>query len=230
MCFPLEENVLGLVTIGQSPRDDLMLHLFPFLPSGLSIRQVGALDGLTGEQIAKLAPGAPDDPLHTRLRDGSAVTVGRERITSLVQARIDQLENEGAGVIVLLCTARFPTLRSSALLVEPDRLLVNLVRGLRPRRIGVFLPLAAQGDSASEKWMAVEAEKTYAAALPCGEPDAIVQAARQLEEGSVDLIVMDCVSYTEAHKRSVTKVTGKPVILAISLVARLLGELISPPP
>jgi hypothetical protein len=46
---------LGLVTIGQSPRDDVMAQMMPFLPDNMYIRQVGALDGLTGEQIAKLA-------------------------------------------------------------------------------------------------------------------------------------------------------------------------------
>jgi protein AroM len=226
MCFHLEETVLGLVTIGQAPRDDLMLHILPFLPNKLGIRQAGALDGLTNEQIARLAPDASDDMLHTRLRDGSAVVVGRERIASLVQARIDQLEGEGANIILLLCTAEFPALQSGVLLVEPDRLLVSLVRGLRPHRIGVFLPLASQVVAATEKWMAVEAEKVYVAALPCGESDVIVRAARELQESSVDLVVMDCVGYTEAHKRLVTKMTGKPVILAISLVAWLLGELV----
>ena len=40
-------RVLGLVTIGQSPRDDIMSQMLPLLPDGLDIRQMGALDGLS---------------------------------------------------------------------------------------------------------------------------------------------------------------------------------------
>lgn len=221
-----ERPVLGLVTIGQSPRDDVMPQMMPFLPDGVYIRQVGALDGLTGEQIAKLAPEPGDHVLHTRLRDGSAVTVGRERIVSLMRARIEQLLKEGTDLILLLCTGEFPALRSDAVLVEPDRLLVSVVDGLRPRRIGIFAPLPSQVEAASEKWMAVEAEKVYVAASPYTEPDQIVRATEELQEHSVDLVVMDCIGYTEAHRRLVVKAIGKPVILAASLTARVLGELL----
>ena len=118
--------VLGLVTIGQSPRDDVMPQMMPFLPDNVDIRQVGALDGLGNDELAELAREPDGYELLTRLRDGSAITVGREQIVSLVQARIHQLEGEGADLILLMCTGEFPTLRSDVLLVEPDRLLVRL--------------------------------------------------------------------------------------------------------
>jgi protein AroM len=143
-----------------------------------------------------------------------------------MQGCIDQLENEGANLILLLCTGEFPTLHSDILLVELDRLLVHVVHGLRPRRMGVFVPLPSQMEAAAEKWKTVEAEKVCAAASPYRELGEIVQATREFQEHSVDLIVLDCVGYTEAHRRLVMKTIGKPVILATSLAARVLGELI----
>lgn len=89
--------------------------------------------------------------LHTRLRDGSAVSVSRAAIMPLLQGCLERLEDEEANPIVLLCTGEFPELRSQALLIEPDRLLVNLVRALRPRRLGVLVPLPAQIDPAAGK-------------------------------------------------------------------------------
>ena len=70
-------SVLGLVTIGQSPRNDVLPQMLPHLPADIAIRQAGALDGLANNAIAKLVPGLDDYVLHTRLRDGRAVTVGR---------------------------------------------------------------------------------------------------------------------------------------------------------
>ena len=116
------ESLLGLVTIGQSPRDDVLPQMLPFLPEAVGIRQAGALDGLSREQLANLRPGPGDYVLHTRLRDGSAVTVSRERIVSLLQRCIGELEDGGANPILLLCTGEFPSLRSRALLVELLRL------------------------------------------------------------------------------------------------------------
>lgn len=220
------KRVLGLMTIGQSPRDDIVPQMLPLLPAGLDIRQVGALDGLTHERIAELAPGPEDYILHTRLRDGSAVTVGRERITSLLQSGLKQLQNEGANPIVLLCTGEFPGLQSDALLIESDRLLVNMVRGLRPQRAGVFVPLSSQIESAAEKWRVLKAEVVFVAASPYGEQMGLVRATEELKGHFLDLVAMDCMGYTLAHRRVVIQATGRPVILASRVVARIVGELV----
>ena len=224
------KRVLGLVTIGQSPRDDIVSQMLPLLPSGLDIRQVGALDGLTHEQIAELAPGPQDYVLHTRLRDGQAnelaVSVGREQIESLLQSCLKRLEDEGANPIVLLCTGEFPELRSETLLIEPDRLLVSVVGGLRPRRAGVLVPLPSQIETAAEKWRVLEAEVVFVAASPYGEQIELTRAAEELGRHPLDLVVMDCMGYTLAHRRVVVQATGRPVVLASRVVARIVGELV----
>ncbi len=217
---------LGLVTIGQSPRDDIVSQMLPLLPAGLDIRQAGALDGLTHEQIAELAPGPEDYILHTRLRDGSAVTVGRERIEVLLQDCIKRLEAGRANPIVLLCTGEFPGLRSEALLIEPDRLLFSVVRALRPRRVGILVPLPSQIEAAAEKWKVLGAKVALAAASPYGERVELTRAAKELAGQALDLVIMDCMGYTLAHRRLVAQVTDKPVVLASRVVARIVGELV----
>jgi len=219
-------RVLGLVTIGQSPRDDVMPHITPFLPRDVELQHAGALDGLARQQILELAPGPDDYVLHTRLRDGSAVTIGREPIVARVQACIDGLEGEGANPILLLCTGEFPELRGRGLLVEPDRLLLNVIRGLGARRLGVMVPLAAQIGKLTGKWASLDAEVAFAAASPYADPAGVARAAEELAGHDLDLVVMDCIGYSRAHKRSVSQATGRPVRLASSIVARVVGELL----
>jgi protein AroM len=48
-------------------------------------------------------------------------------------------------------------------------------------------------------------------------------AAREL--GKTDLIVMHCMGYSEAMRRRVAAVSGKPVLLARRLVATTVAEL-----
>jgi protein AroM len=220
-----QQRMLGMVTIGQSPRDDIMPQMRPFLPDDLAIRQVGALDGLSHEQLVPLAPGPHDYQLHSRLRDGSPVTVGRERIMPLVQAGIRQLEEEGASAILLLCTGEFPELQSKVLLIEPDRLLLNVVRGLGVRRVGIFVPLPSQIEALAEKWRSLEVTATLVAASPYKDPAEVGRAAAELGR-SLELVIMDCMGYTQAHKQLVAQAIDRPVILAAGVVARIVGALV----
>jgi protein AroM len=223
---PSQGRVLGLVTIGQSPRDDVMPHITPFLPRDVELRHKGALDGLTHGQILRLGPGPDDYVLHTRLRDGSGVTIGREPIVPRVQACINELEAEGANPILLLCTGEFPELSSRGLLVEPDRLLLNVIRGLGARRLGVMVPLAAQIGELTGKWDSLGAEVAFVAASPYADQARVARAAEELAGRELDPVVMDCIGYTQAHKRTVRQATRRPVMLASSTVARVVGELL----
>ena len=61
---------VGAITIGQSPRTDVVQELFPLMGEQVELIQAGALDGLTREDIQAFAPGPEDYTLISRLRDG----------------------------------------------------------------------------------------------------------------------------------------------------------------
>ena len=220
------DPVLGLVTIGQSPRKDVLPQMLAYLPEHLIIRQAGALDGLSREQLDQLEPQEDDYVLHTRLRDGSSVTIARRHIDTLVQGAIDRLEQDGVDLILLLCTGEFSGLHSQVLLVELDRLLLHVVTGLGPRRMALFEPLASQIEDATCKWGDVGAEAIYVSASPYQQPSTVREAALELKDLPLDLIVMDCAGYTEEHRRLVQTVLKVPVVLASSLAARVLAEML----
>src|SRR5687768_11830966 len=101
---------VGFITVGQAPRSDVVPDMAAMLGSDVEILEAGALDGLTREQIAALAPEGDDEILVTRLADGSSVFVGKTPIIPRVEARIAALEDRGAVLTVLLCTGAFPRL------------------------------------------------------------------------------------------------------------------------
>ena len=120
---------------------------------GVDVREAGALDGLTRPEIERLAPTGRDEILVTRLQDGSAVFVGKEKIVELVEQRIAALEQGGATMTALLCTGAFPRLRSSRTLIQPHPVLLGTLRGLSwPGRLGVLTPSVPHVPQTEARW------------------------------------------------------------------------------
>ena len=69
---------IGAITIGQSPRVDVVPEMQQILGPDVEIVQAGVLDGLSPEEIAALAPAGNGDSEIRRLR-GSPVLVSRLR-------------------------------------------------------------------------------------------------------------------------------------------------------
>lgn len=47
---------IGAITVGQTPRTDLIPEMEPILGESIEIIQMGGLDGLTKEEIAAFRP------------------------------------------------------------------------------------------------------------------------------------------------------------------------------
>jgi protein AroM len=219
-------RVLGAVTIGQSPRIDVIPELRTILGVGADVIEAGALDGLTLEEVKRLAPGPGDHVLVTRMADGAAVKIAGKHILPLMQEKIDGLVGRGADVVALLCTGEFPEFRCDKLLVVPQKVMLHVATAVvEGFRLGVMLPDADQVPQGIRRWSAVTLDVFIEPASPYGNPEAVDRAARRLRERGVGAIVMDCIGYTLAMKEKVREITGAPVILARSILARVLAEL-----
>ncbi len=112
-------KTIGMTTIGQSPRDDLVPYMEESFSRRVTVLQRGALDGLTRAEIAGLAPRPGQGTLVTRLVDGSEVTLSYEAVLPRMQAAVDELIARGAELLVVLCGADWSALRSALLIVNP---------------------------------------------------------------------------------------------------------------
>ena len=63
-------TIIGMATIGQTPRIDVVPAMERILGPEVKTIQAGALDGLTSHEISALAPAPGEQPIITRLRDG----------------------------------------------------------------------------------------------------------------------------------------------------------------
>jgi protein AroM len=103
-------RTVGLVTIGQAPRPDLMEE-YEHALADVRFLQVGALDDLSDAEVLDLAPQGADDVLVSRLRSGIEVRLARRHLEPRLQRCLDRVAPE-ADLTILLCTGEFPALQS----------------------------------------------------------------------------------------------------------------------
>lgn len=224
-------RTVGFVTIGQSPRPDLIDEFDRALPN-VRLVQAGALDGLSDAEIAQCAPRDDDAVLVSRLRSGREVRLAHRRVASRVQAALSRLADEGADPLVLLCTGDFPDLVSRGVLVRPNRVFPHVVAAAlegvrvpgREARLGVTVPDAAQVPWAETRWGRL-APAVAVTVSPYGEPGGLDAAGRALAVAGVSLVAMDCIGYTRAMQSAVARAAGVPAVFATGAVSMVLREL-----
>ena len=221
----MNRKTIGAVTIGQTPRDDVVPHLRTALGDRFEILEGGALDGLSEDEIKTRTGRAGGDLLVTRLRGGSEIQVREELVTPRLQDCIRSLESR-AELILLLCTGDFPTLESSLPLLYPRLLLRNIVRSLAPSRLGVLTPAREQIETQHQRWSGLAGRIVVEQASPYRRPEDLDAATESLRQAGVDLAVMDCIGYTQPMKQRVRSRLERPVLLASTLLARVAAELL----
>lgn len=216
-------SLIATVTIGQSPRDDVVPELARFVP-GARFIEAGALDGLDDDAIARLAAGPDDFPLVTRLRDKRSVVIGEHAITPLVQAAIRKVEAD-ADLVILLCSGEFAVDCLKPLLF-PGRVLASTVAAVHGGRpLAILTPLETQIPAQIERWRERGTQASVLFASPYAPTD-FATIGRQARDAGAALVVMDCLGYTLAMKRAVVSASGLPTILVRSIAARVAAELL----
>lgn len=216
---------VGFVTIGQSPRVDIVGEIRPLLGAGVEVVECGALDGLGRDEVDRLAPGPGDYVLVTRLRDGSPVRLSRDKIVDRMQRCIDRLEEE-VELIGLLCTGDFPELRSKKPMIEPSRLVMSVVSSISGvRRLGIVVHDRDQVGLELARWGKIVSDLVVVPlSAYTGTEDDFRRVARDLR--GVDLVVLDSLGYNMRMRDIVREVTGKPVLLPRTVMASLIRELV----
>jgi protein AroM len=220
---------VGFVTIGQSPRNDVLDSM---LPTELhrSILQQGALDTLSPDVIQNLRPVSGEVSFVTRLADTTEVLVSKHRLMPHLQRAVDQVVGTGAEIVVILCTGAFPEISAPVPVVFPDRVLKANVDALLPEGVlGVVMPHQDQMETMRSKWESDSRRMVGLAASPYSASDTLANIGRSFQDHGVDMIVLDCMGFTLRMKALVGRGTTLPVILANRLVGRVIEEIVVEP-
>ena len=216
---------IGAITIGQAPRVDVTCDIMDIFGDRIELLQRGGLDGLTVEEISKFTPEEGDYVLVSRLTNGTSVTFAERYIVPRLKEAVEELEAEGVKLIMVFCTGEFPAEITSKKvpMVYPVELLHKIVP-LLSSNIITMTPSPLQIEQNEQKWQKYVDKVVSVAASPYGAWEDLEAAAHKVKDMEGDLIVLDCIGYTQQMKDMFARITGKLVVLPRTLLARVVSE------
>ncbi|MFP4081205.1 MAG: AroM family protein [Candidatus Aminicenantes bacterium] len=221
----MDKIKIGFITIGQSPRKDLIPEIKPFLLTHIEIVEYGLLNHMRNEEIENMSPEADEIPLVTRLRNGSQVQLGEKKIGELLPKAIDLMKiNMDVNAVAALCTHDFPKIKSACPTIFPYdylQFLINCI--LEPRKLGVVIPLENQFEMAKKKWGSdrtiVEVKSPYA------EDKTWEKIAENFAQKEAGAILLDCIGYKLKDRQAIQRSIKIPTLLPRTILAFAINQL-----
>ncbi len=209
---------VAFVTIGQSPRPDLVPDIQAMLKGRVEPSEFGALDGLALTEIASPPMQSPSQRLQTRLSDGTHVEVDAELVGTRLTVLLERLDRDGFDLIALISTGVYQPFSLRTPFVHGDRAIDAWIAALvvGDCRIGVIHPLVNQWPV--RHGTLIQGSHAVAAT---GDTERLEDAAARLADA--DLILMHSVGYTSESAQVVAAATGKLVVTARRIIAGAMG-------
>lgn len=219
---------LGVMLYGRRS-DELVQFVSENLATKAELVIAGALDGLNDEQVQALAAADPATGIPEYLSDGSIVFVDHEEIATRARQLANKLAHEGVDRSLMCCTAPWPSLETESHIVVPVKILEHVAVSLLPTAgtLGVIQPLEETKNEEIKHWQALGVNVISVISSPeTDSDDVLAQAAESLLAKGTDVIAMDCLSFTTHHRDIVLKITGKPTLLPMTLIGRVVDEVL----
>ncbi len=216
--------MIGLIALGHSPREDHE-SVYDKTAPGIPRKLVGALDGFTPEQAKELENKKGESPLICLLSDGSTVEIPLPTLFPYLKKEVEDLARNGAAIAIILCCGGFPRFDCSIPVLLPGMIVPSLVSCLFPgRKIGIVVPNKAQESAAKIHWKKMGIETVSAVASPYGEKG-FEKAGGNFKSMKVDLVVIDCMGFSQKQREKLHNLCDCPVLLPRTLVARVAQEM-----
>lgn len=223
------KSKIAFVTIGQTPRVDLvpemMAEITVGLPEGsVEFREFGVLDGMNPAELDAMRARDGEHSFATRLAIGEEIVTSKALTEEKLNVLLKKIDGEGFDLVVLLCTGTRIDPLENTLVVEAQRIVDSTVEALAAsaRRLGVIVPLERQIRDFDERHV-LPGSPSFVSASPYAGDD-MGERARKLE--GCDLIVMHCMGYSADMLKEVRAAVDTPILLSRRLVAGVVRQMI----
>lgn len=220
---------IAFVTIGQTPRDDIVPEMVSEISAGTAgakvhVDEFGVLDGLSADDLGKMMAGEGEASFATRMADGREVVTSKDRTEDRLNHMLGEIDKAGFDLVVLLCTGTAIVPLKDTLVVEAQRIVDATAGALAAsaRRVGVIVPLERQVAQFTMRHAAMTPAKVIAAS-PYSNDDLKARAAAMRD---CDLIVMHCMGYSAAMFEQVRSSVDAPVLLSRRIVAGVVRQML----
>jgi protein AroM len=206
----MSQKRIGALTIGQSPRPDLVTPLENLLPD-CEIVQAGALDDLTPCDLPD--PSKAAYPLATQMRTGQSALVDETFIAPKLQQALNRLESSGVVATLLLCAGTFYDLQSKLPIFVPFKICCRVLGALQMTAIGLITPVEEQKTLIQARWEKMGWQPTVWS-TDLGKQDQAFhrQLSEQIRTQNLDCIVLDYVGIPAKQVDQLQNAVEIPVI------------------
>ncbi|QTD41527.1 AroM family protein [Sporosarcina sp. Te-1] len=180
-----------LLTIGQTPREDLMKA---FIKGGVQdVQLIGALDGVSESEIKRLEKVPGEEKLYVVHNKGTS-NISHECIEEKIEKLIRQYENS-SDAIALLCMSEFKSTSDQTTIIYPIKELREKASNINSNdKTIIFIPIKEQLTSAKLKWANVKGDKQFVVANPKVE-NVLGIVNKEITLHSPSYVILDCYGY-----------------------------------
>ncbi|WP_205837084.1 AroM family protein [Neorhizobium sp. T6_25] len=212
------------LSVGQTPRADLIGDMLTNLDVPIEALEIGALDGLSKAEIDDLKVRPGEQSIVTRLADNTDIVVSKPRIAERMAKIAAAFHPNEFDLVVILSTGLFRDFESTCPTVNAQRAMESAVISLAAHGSSVGLIQPLQQQIAELDIPALAPYKICASYAADGDRKLLAGALVDLADA--EIIVLNSVSFTEADRQMVAKASGKPVVLARRIVASAIRLLL----
>ena len=214
--------------MGHSPRTDIIQDIRVLLDNNIDIIHTGVMDEFSCEYIRnEFVPLEDEEPFVSRLRDGEMHKFSRKAAMELLQNKIESYCHQEIAAIVLLCTSKFDNIKCNLPLIEPYSLLHNTVKSIDlGMKVSVVFPFESHFISMKESW---EQDIKLNDSICINPSDNLgcSKIIKYFQHDKPDLLILDCIGYTNEWRRIIYENLNIPVIHPRTLIAGLLNNIFS---
>lgn len=221
---------VGLITIGQTPREDMLNMVFDGVINQYDIVQYGALDEINyikAEYFFK--PHKPKGQVFsTKLRNGNQIKIDEYTLLPLLEKAINKIEIEFNPMFtILMCTGEYKTLEKYKKVIRPYRIAHSIIDlFFEDCRLGILVPSEEQIKLKKNEWSTDSRDVYIESVSPYSSIEFIIEKVDMLLKNNVDCIFLDCFGFSKLTATKIKKYSQLPVLSASSLINKVVVDLV----
>lgn len=221
---PGELPRVAFISAGRSPRSGLIREILESLDVRVNATDIGALDGLSEAAIDALRVRPGDTSIVSRLDDTTKIVLSKSRISERMATVAASIPSGAFDLVVILSTGLLREFVSHCPTVNTQRAVESAIISLASRgdAVGLIQPLRRQISELEIP--ALSQYRVMSTHAFEGDTASLQRAVEELE--GCDVIVLNSVSYTEADRQFVARISGQPVVLARRIMASAIRLLL----
>lgn len=215
---------LGIIMMGSGDVKKIS-DVIEIFGDEINVNVSGIVDGYTYEYIReKLWPEENESFIVSKIQDNKNIMVSTDKAMELINLKIKELESSGVNNILIFCTGHFERVKTKGLVAIPENIIYGILRGLGISKVGIIVPEKDQICDSMEQYS--NFNPVIKAASPYKDIEHLRTTAQQFKEEDVELILTDCMGFTEEMGRIVKETSGKNVIVPRVFVPNMIKSLI----